>query len=120
MMRCVAPPITGALRTFDESRVHANDVRRAEVLNNLGDLQHSAGEHAQAHAFYRQALDVHERAHGKDDQSAVGIVNNIAVLLMDTRRHEEALPLLRRALKLTRAKVRRVHTWFRSRGLRTP
>ena len=80
-------------------------MRRAEVLNNLGDLQHSAGEHVRAHELYRRALDVHEQAHGRDDERAVGIVNNLAVLLMDTRRHEEALPLLRRALKLTRAKV---------------
>ena len=43
-----------------------------------------------------------ERELGATHGELAGSLNNVAVLLMDLRRHKEALPLLRRAAKISR------------------
>ena len=49
----------------------------------------SAGRLAEAYELYTAALDAKERGRGADAELAGG-VNNLAVLLMDLGRHDEA------------------------------
>ena len=75
---------------------------RADVLNNLADLRHSARRLVEAHELHAQALALRERALGARHGDLAGSLNNVAVLLMDLRRHEEALPLLMRAASISK------------------
>ena len=54
-------------------------------------------------------MAIRERLLGPNDPVLAGSLNNIATLLMDLRRHDEALPLLRRAATISGDGVGRAH-----------
>ena len=53
---------------------------------------------AEAEPLMRRALDIGERAYGKDHPESPDGLNNLALLLEATNRMAEAEPLFRRAL----------------------
>ena len=73
----------------------ATGARRADALNNLADLRHSQGDLEEAERLYADALARREAALGAEHPETAASVNNLAVLLLELRRHREALPLLR-------------------------
>ena len=53
-----------------------------------------------------------ERVLGKNHGELAGSLNNVAVLLMDLKRYEEALPVLRRAARLSQAGAGKAHPQY--------
>ena len=92
-----------ALRVFADPELPATGARRADALNNLADLRHSQGDLEEAERLYADALARREAALGAEHPETAASVNNLAVLLLELRRHSEALPLLRRAANIARA-----------------
>ena len=81
----------------------------ADTLNNLGDLRHSAGALDEAKAYHLKALEIRERALGPDHADIAASLNNVAVLLMDQKLHADALPLLERAVRVSKNAKGRAH-----------
>jgi Tfp pilus assembly protein PilF len=79
--------IDAARRAF-ESAVAA-DPSSAEYLANLGHAKRASGDRAGAEASYRAAL--------QSDPDAADALNGLGVLLVETERAREAVPVLERA-----------------------
>ncbi len=96
-----------ALKTLDASgdrfRFEAATVR----ANLAGVLRTSKGQGSQIRAeklLVRALADKEATApKGKDDPALVSALNGLGLLYLDTRRAEQAIPLLKRALTLTAA-----------------
>ena len=101
-----------ALRVFADPELPATGARRADALNNLADLRHSQGDLEEAERLYADALARREAALGAEHPETAASVNNLAVLLLELRRHGEALPLLRRAANIARATAGAAHPHY--------
>ncbi|MEI6848255.1 MAG: tetratricopeptide repeat protein [Chlorobiaceae bacterium] len=69
-------------------------------LNNLGLLLKTQGKDAEAEPMFRRALEIDEKAYGKDHPEIATDLNNLATLLKDQGKYAEAEPLYRRALEI--------------------
>ncbi|WP_410609440.1 tetratricopeptide repeat protein [Amycolatopsis sp. lyj-109] len=77
---------------------------RLLALNDLTRLLQAAGNLAVAEQRLREALSGWERLRGPDDRQTLGIASNLASVLLDLRRPEEAEGLMRdTAARCTRA-----------------
>jgi Tfp pilus assembly protein PilF len=62
---------------------------KSRILNNMGFCHYKLQNTEKAEEFYRQAIDI--------DPDYATCLNNLAALLMNRGKHEEALPYLNRA-----------------------
>ena len=70
-------------------RAVAADASSAEYLSNLGNARRASGDRTGAEAAYRSALNA--------DPGAADALNGLGVLLVETGRARDAIPLLERA-----------------------
>ncbi len=77
----------------------------AICLTNLGNIAVDEGDLAQAEAYYRQALAIHEKGvkEGDDISSLANAVHNLGVAAFEQGRMNDALTFYRRALALRQA-----------------
>ena len=74
----------------------------SEALNILGILLHARHQVHESERVYRRALDVMRALYGETHPNYAASMHNLAQVLMDQERLEEAAALQRRALDLTR------------------
>lgn len=77
-----------------------NDIRMADILNNLAFLYKKMDRYDEALPPYRQALAIRNKELGTDHADTAASLNNLATLYMAMNRDDEALPLLLRALAI--------------------
>ncbi|MCA8902441.1 MAG: tetratricopeptide repeat protein, partial [Hyphomonas sp.] len=65
----------------------------------------------EAEPLMRRALDIDEKSYGPDHPRVAIRLNNLATLLRDTGRLEQALPLMRRAVAILQASLPVGHPW---------
>lgn len=73
----------------------------AIVLNLMGSVMEAKGERAKAIRHYHQALEVAEKALGKDHPLLCNIISNYGLSLSALGRHEEAIALQERGLDIS-------------------
>jgi tetratricopeptide (TPR) repeat protein len=73
-------------------------LRRASLLINLGNLHHRSGAYEASKQHYEQALAIMEEALGPEHPHAAGYLNNLGRAHAVMGDHEAAKPLLERAL----------------------
>jgi CHAT domain-containing protein/tetratricopeptide (TPR) repeat protein len=73
----------------------------AAALNNLGHVQASLGQDAEAEPLYKRALEIFEKAGGLDSPDVAPTLNNLAALYQRQDRFADAEPLFRRALAIS-------------------
>jgi tetratricopeptide (TPR) repeat protein len=78
-----------------EARVHA--------LDRLGMIYNAQGRSEERVTLLRKALEIKEGVYGRDSPALAHEVQVLANMLSELSRHDEALPLMRRALKLAAA-----------------
>lgn len=82
------------------------------ICGKLGLWHFYQARHNQAEPLMRRALSIAEKSYGPEHPSVAIRLNNLAALLQDTNRLEEAEPLMQRALiillRFTRTIARRV------------
>jgi tetratricopeptide (TPR) repeat protein len=88
--------------------VPAGTAAEADALRLLAAVSVAAGNRAGAEDALRQAVEMLERAHGRIDPRLAPSLSDLGLLLVGTGRLLEAETLLRRALAIEEASVRRV------------
>jgi tetratricopeptide (TPR) repeat protein len=73
------------------------------ILNWLGLSLHDAGQYAEAEPLYKRALEIREKALGKDHPLTATNLNNLAGLYDSQGKYAEAEPLYKRALTIFEA-----------------
>ena len=68
--------------------------------NNLAFLLQNQGKYAEAEPLFRRAIEISEKALGKEHPTVATDYNNLAVLLQDQGKYAEAEPLYRRAIEI--------------------
>ena len=68
--------------------------------NNLAVLLKDQGKYAEAEPLFRRAIEIDEKALGKDHPDVANDYNNLAGLLQDQGKYAEAEPLYRRAIEI--------------------
>jgi esterase/lipase superfamily enzyme len=74
----------------------------AGLHSNLGGLNRARKRYAEAEQDYLKALAIYQRSH-PDNPVQTTTLLNLAILYSDQGRHEQAIPLVRRALDIRRA-----------------
>lgn len=77
-----------------------NDPARSRLLEWLSTVTHAQGKHEDAEAFAREWLANDEKTLGSDHLRTVSAMQNLGEILCTTARHQEALPLLEKALSV--------------------
>jgi tetratricopeptide (TPR) repeat protein len=77
-------------------------VQTASTLTELGREARAAGNYDQALSYYREALSVREYLGGPEDPDCGVVHNNVANVLRDLKRYDEARASLQRALDIFR------------------
>lgn len=75
----------------------------ALVLSNLGELYRQQGKWKEAEELHRQAITDKENELGPDHPSLVTSLNNLAIVLRETKRGDESVPFLERAIAIGEA-----------------
>ena len=100
-----------ALKTFDqaiavrEKRYGAGHRKTGDLLEEVGRICRARGSHAEAQAYLKRALRIHETQCGADSAEALGVVQELAGSLEDTGDRDGAAKQYERALGL---KVKRL------------
>ncbi len=81
----------------------------ANVLSWFGNSLLEAGRYAEAEPLYKRALDIREKALGKDHPSTATSLNNLAALYKAQGKYAEAEPLYKRALDITEKALGKDH-----------
>jgi tetratricopeptide (TPR) repeat protein len=78
----------------------ANSIDRPPVrlMNGLGVYYFAQARYAEAEPLMELALEIDEKAYGKDHPKVAGDINNIALMYQDTNRLKEAVPLMKRVV----------------------
>ena len=69
-------------------------------LNNLGQLYYSQGDYSKAEQYFKNSLDIKEKALGFNHPDLVTILENLAYVYRATKRDKEARELIKRADKI--------------------
>jgi tetratricopeptide (TPR) repeat protein len=69
-------------------------------LSEVGLFLNECAEYTGAEPLYRRALSIDEASFGPNHPAVATVLNNLALLLVNTNRHAEAEPLYRRALEI--------------------
>lgn len=95
--------IEEARHLVEQARANARDpMQLANALTLLGNAQLSGGDRANAEASYREALQITEKQGQGANAAAVDPLRGLGYSLALLERHEEAIPLLERALIISR------------------
>ena len=79
----------------------ATDTKRwLNLSTRVATMRLELAERSEAESLFREILPICEKVHGSDAPNTAVALNNLAILLMNTRRTTEAEPLLRRALAI--------------------
>ena len=113
---------TNALSTSVRRRWAKIILTTAKNLNNLASSTNTQGKYEEAEPLYRRALDIREKALGKDHPSTAISLNNLAALYRRAGEVREAEPLYKRALDIREKALGKDHpppppastTWRRS------
>ena len=76
-------------------------LQRIHSLDRMGMIYQAEGRHEERAALLRQALSLKEGVYGADSPALAHEVQVLANVLSMLERHEEALPLMQKALKLS-------------------
>jgi TonB family protein len=95
--------IEEARQLVEQARTNSRDpMQLANALTLLGNAQLSGGDRANAEASYREALQITESQGAGASAAAVDPLRGLGYSLALLERHEEAIPLLERALIISR------------------
>jgi TonB family protein len=97
--------IEGALARVNaaKSSADADPLALADALTALGDAYLDAGQHAKAEASYNEALLLAERHAGLESERVLPSLLGLGKTLAASRRHQQAVPRLQRALAIQRS-----------------
>ncbi len=105
----VSATLDGRFDTAKPSFLQAISIRRAiqgdlhplvtENLNQLGGIAYQQGDNAAAERYFRQALKNNDIVLGKDHPDAAVILNNLARVLLEQRKFDDALPILENSVR---------------------
>ena len=84
----------------------------ATLYSNLGQLLTEQGKYAEAAPLLRRAIEIDERALGKDYPDVARAYNNLALSLWHQGKYAEADPLYRRAIEIDEKALGRDHPTF--------
>jgi len=73
---------------------------RARVLNGLGNVRYAQARYGEAEDYHRQALDIQEKAVGKEHADTATFLNNVGIDCFAQRRYREAESCHRQALDI--------------------
>jgi len=79
--------------------------RASELLNELGSLEYLRGRRAAAIPYYRRCLEIERQLFGPRHPSTASSQNNLARVLLEERKFEEAAALLEESLSTSRDSV---------------
>ena len=82
-----------------------NHPRVAEILNELGSLEYLRGDRAGATGYFRRTLNIDRVILGDRHPDVTVTTNNLARMLLEQRRFEEARALLQQSLNARAAEV---------------
>ncbi|HEY5756607.1 MAG TPA: TonB family protein [Steroidobacter sp.] len=95
--------IEQARQLVEQARANSRDrMQLANALTLLGNAQLSGGDRVNAEATYREALQITESQGQGASAAAVDPLRGLGYSLALLERHEEAIPLLERALIISR------------------
>lgn len=94
--------IEEAKRLVDQARTNPDWLALATALTLLGNAQLSGGDRANAEASYREALQLTEQQTGAASSALLDPLRGLGYSLALQDRHEEAIPVLERALVVAR------------------
>lgn len=83
--------------------------RVAEVLVNLGAIQHDLGNYPESERFHRQALEITRQFFGDTHYRTAAGLTLLARSLVFQKRYEEAMPLLGNAISIQESVFGPVH-----------
>lgn len=97
--------IEAALARVDVARAHANadPLVLEDALSALGHASLEAGQYSTAEAAYAEALRLAEQHGGDAGERTLSALFGLAKARAESGHHQEAIPLLQRALTITRA-----------------
>jgi tetratricopeptide (TPR) repeat protein len=72
--------------------------RASELLNEIGSVEYLRGRREQAIPYYRRCLEIDRRIYGPGHPSTASSENNLARMLLEERKFDEAGPLLEDAI----------------------
>ena len=87
------------LAIYDE-HPEGNQLPRAEVESTLGVTLKRQGRLAEAEPYYLSALETFREIMGEDDMRVAGALHNLASLLLDQKKFEQAIPYSERAVQV--------------------
>jgi tetratricopeptide (TPR) repeat protein len=82
----------------------------AVILNWLGLSLYDAGQYVKAEPLYKRALEIREKALGKDHLETATSLNNLASLYESQGKYAEAEPLHKRALEIREKALGKDHS----------
>jgi TonB family protein len=97
--------IEAALARVDAARArpNADPLVLEQALSALGHASLESGQYATAEAAYAEALGLAEQHGGQEGERALSALLGLAKARAESGHHQEAIPLLQRALTITRA-----------------
>lgn len=100
-----ASPIEGTLARVDAARssADADPLALEEALTALGDAYLKADQYAPAEAAYAEAVRSAEQHGGRETQRILAPLTGLGTTLARAGHHHDAVPLLQRAVAITRA-----------------
>jgi tetratricopeptide (TPR) repeat protein len=98
---CALPAFEAALN-IKRQKYAENAASIASVVTNLAELCRRKADLPRALALHQQAIADKEGALGADHPALVASLNDIALVLRDLKRHDEAVAPLQRALELAK------------------
>lgn len=78
-------------------------------LNGLALVHNDRGEYVEAEKLLRRAIEIHDKAHRRDDPYTATVIVNLGILLTNLERYEEAGPLFERAAYIQDTMLRPDH-----------
>jgi CHAT domain-containing protein/Tfp pilus assembly protein PilF len=95
-----AAPLEVEAVQIAEATLSPDDVRLADVLDNLGRIYQAQGKYAEAEPLYLHSLRIYEKTSGPDSRFVATVLNNLGVLYKEQSRYVEAESLYLRSLAI--------------------
>ncbi len=89
-----------AKQLVDQQKVVLDELKLADLLNQLGLAYHDNGQYAEAEPLFRRSLKIWEQQLGPEHPNVAISLDNLALLLISQGKYAEAEPLCRRALAI--------------------
>ena len=88
-----------AVKSLGEKALNKDHPLVANAYNNLGNLYSEMGSMYDSEEHYRKSIDINRRIFGGNDIETITSVANLATLLIQNGRYEEAMPLVESTLE---------------------